>query len=180
MRFAAFDLSLAHTGWAVSKDGLATWGTIESPPLDGDHGDLARLQSIVSQVGEIARGSDLVAVEGFAFTRPNQSHILGALGYFVRMWLWKHDLPFVVIPPSSLKKWATGSGKSKKDVMLREVCRRWNVVIDDDNAADAYALLRLAEALVGDRGDSLTGFQQDVAKAIDKSQKQRYEHLIGL
>lgn len=178
MKITAFDLSLSCTGWAIHREGDCLWGTISSKPMLGPYGDLARLQYVVNEVGEIARYSDLSVLEGFAFARPNQSHILGALGYMVRMWLWKHEIPFVLVAPATLKKWTTGSGKAKKDVMLREVCRRWDVVIDDDNAADAYALLRLGEALVGQYNEDLTEFQKQVVKMVHKNQRQVYENLL--
>lgn len=178
MRLCSFDLSLAHAGWATYKDRHEDWGVIDSPKGDGDYADLERLKYIVTTLGEIARGSDLAVVEGFAFARPEQSHQLGALGYMMRIWLWSHQIPFVTVAPAALKKWASGSGKCKKDLILREVNRRWQVVIDDDNAADAYALLKLGEALVNLHDWELTEFQRAVLKVIEKNQKHRYEQLL--
>lgn len=48
------------------------------------------------------------------------------------------------IPPMTLKKYATGKGTSKKQEMLLQIYKRWGVEFNDDNAADAYALARLA------------------------------------
>jgi crossover junction endodeoxyribonuclease RuvC len=48
------------------------------------------------------------------------------------------------IPPMTLKKYATGKGTSKKQEMLMQIYKRWQVEFNDDNAADAYALARLA------------------------------------
>lgn len=178
MKIIALDLSLAHTGWAAFKDGLENWGVIDSPRGDGEYADLERLHSIVKQVADLARGSDLVAVEGFSFGSVMQSHVIGALGYMVRLWLWKSNIPFVLCAPKSLKKWACGKGSAKKDLMLREVHSRWGVSIDDDNAADAYALLKLAESLVGLTPETgLAKFQSEVVALISKKQGQRYEHL---
>jgi len=180
MKLTALDLSLAHSGWAVYKDSTEHWGTLTTSELAEPYADLARLKRIVTELGEIARGSDLVIVEGFAFARPQYAHQLGALGYLMRMWLWGHDLPFVVVAPKSNKKWCAGNGNAKKDLMLREVTRRWNVVIDDDNAADAYALLKLGESLVGLQDFELTDFQREVVHTIEEKQKDRYEHLTLL
>lgn len=51
------------------------------------------------------------------------------------------------IPPMTLKKYATGKGTSKKQEMLMQIYKRWNVEFNDDNAADSYALARLAGAI---------------------------------
>jgi Holliday junction resolvasome RuvABC endonuclease subunit len=48
------------------------------------------------------------------------------------------------IPPMTLKKYATGKGTAKKQEMLLQMYKRWGVEFTDDNAADAYALARLA------------------------------------
>jgi Holliday junction resolvasome RuvABC endonuclease subunit len=48
------------------------------------------------------------------------------------------------VPPMTLKKYATGKGTSKKQEMLLQIYKRWGVEFNDDNAADAYALGRLA------------------------------------
>jgi hypothetical protein len=48
------------------------------------------------------------------------------------------------VPPMTLKKYATGKGTSKKQEMLLQIYKRWGVEFNDDNAADAYALARLA------------------------------------
>ncbi len=50
----------------------------------------------------------------------------------------------LVVPPMTLKKFATGKGTSKKQEMLLQIYKRWGVEFLDDNAADAYALARLA------------------------------------
>jgi Holliday junction resolvasome RuvABC endonuclease subunit len=51
--------------------------------------------------------------------------------------------PFV-IPPMTLKKYASGKGTAKKQEMLLQIYKRWGIEFLDDNAADAYALSRLA------------------------------------
>lgn len=50
----------------------------------------------------------------------------------------------LLIPPTTLKKYATGKGTAKKQEMLLQIYKRWGVEFSDDNAADAYALARLA------------------------------------
>jgi Holliday junction resolvasome RuvABC endonuclease subunit len=48
------------------------------------------------------------------------------------------------IPPMTLKKYAAGKGNAKKQEMLMQIFKRYGVEFNDDNAADAYALGRLA------------------------------------
>jgi crossover junction endodeoxyribonuclease RuvC len=44
----------------------------------------------------------------------------------------------------TLKKYAAGKGNAKKQEMLLQIYKRWGLEFNDDNAADAYALARLA------------------------------------
>lgn len=48
------------------------------------------------------------------------------------------------IPPMTLKKYAAGKGNAKKQEMLMQIYKRWGLEFNDDNAADAYSLGRLA------------------------------------
>lgn len=51
------------------------------------------------------------------------------------------------IPPMTLKKYAAGKGNAKKQEMLMQIYKRFNVEFNDDNAADSYALARLAAGI---------------------------------
>lgn len=59
----------------------------------------------------------------------------------------------LVIPPMTLKKYATGKGTAKKQEMLLQIYKRFNVEFSDDNAADAYALARLAAGITLNASD---------------------------
>ena len=85
-----------------------------------------------------------VAMEGTVLA-SHSALALGELSAVVKLVLW-HKLPTppLQIPPMTLKKYATGKGTSKKQEMLLQMYKRWGVEFNDDNAADAYALGRLA------------------------------------
>lgn len=52
-----------------------------------------------------------------------------------------------IVPPTSLKKFVTGTGNAAKAEMLLGVYKKWGADFRDDNEADAYALARLAHVL---------------------------------
>lgn len=86
-----------------------------------------------------------VCIEGPSYA-SNGAFILqmGALHYMIRLMLKKNDINFKVVAPGTLKKFVTGDGRSKKDLMLLKVYKKWNVEFSDDNLADAYSLARFA------------------------------------
>ena len=90
-----------------------------------------------------------VAMEGTVLA-SHSALVLGELSAVVKMTLWvmygnQPELRTPLqVPPMTLKKYASGKGTSKKQEMLLQIYKRWGVEFNDDNAADAYALARLA------------------------------------
>ena len=92
-----------------------------------------------------------VAMEGTVL-QSQAASILGELAGITKVALFtffdakiKPDCALPLqIPPMTLKKYATGKGTAKKQEMLLQIYKRWGLEFNDDNAADAYALARLA------------------------------------
>jgi crossover junction endodeoxyribonuclease RuvC len=86
-----------------------------------------------------------VCIEGPSFS-SNGAFILqmGALHYYLRIFLLKKDIKFTIVAPSALKKFVSGDGRAKKDLMLLKVYKKWGVEFEDDNLADAYGLAQYA------------------------------------
>ena len=84
-----------------------------------------------------------VAMEGTVLASQS-ALVLGELSATVKLTLWEANILPLQIPPMTLKKYATGKGTAKKQEMLLQMYKRWGVEFNDDNAADAYALARLA------------------------------------
>lgn len=68
---------------------------------------------------------DLVVMEGGArggkFVDLGIYHLAG----HVRVELWKREAPMVFVPPTQLKKWATGAGNASKGQMLDAARDEW-------------------------------------------------------
>lgn len=85
----------------------------------------------------------VVYVEGLSFASSGQGMLqLGALHYFIRIFLYENKFKYQVIPPTKLKKFVC-TGKAKKELMLKEVYKKWNFDTDNNNIADAYSLARM-------------------------------------
>lgn len=134
----ALDLSLTASGFASPRG-----SGVLSPPKDCNRG-VERLAWIRESVLSLAVLSDVVVIEGYAYARANQAHQIGELGGVIRLGLHDHGIPFVEIPPSTLKKLATGRGNSGKEAVLAEAIRRLGYQGSDNNEADALWLLQVA------------------------------------
>ena len=85
-----------------------------------------------------------VAMEGYAFG-SQMANMLGELGGMVKLEL--HDLAKypLIVPPTVLKKYVAGKGQGvSKSQMLLNVYKTWGVEFNDDNAADSFALAKIA------------------------------------
>lgn len=89
--------------------------------------------------------ADLVVIEGYSFGSgraggTTHAHALGELGGAVRLELWDRGIPYVDVPPASLKKYATGRGNANKEQVLVAAVRRLDYQGADPNEADALWL----------------------------------------
>lgn len=95
-------------------------------------------------VGEITAA----CIEGPSLKSQNQADGMGQIrGTFLYV-LAELGIETAKIPPSSLKKFATGNGSASKERMLQAAQRAWpGVRMPTDDAADAAWLAAMARAL---------------------------------
>lgn len=170
------DLSLTHTGYvALKEDGIVlARGVIKSKPSGTSH--LAETERIVSIAEEAVQKIDescadpaLVVIEGLAFMAQGTSLVqLAGLNYLVRILLAEFKWPFIIVAPTTLKKFATGSGKGDKDMMMMEVFKTYGFSAMDNNECDAYALAAVGQALLGTPLRKLLKPQQEVIDLLKK------------
>ena len=153
MNISAFDLSLRATGWASLVGGEITTGRIR-PKAKFAKTPLKRLQLIRYEVAVVAFDADLVVLEDYAYSRTNRSHQMGELGGVIRTHLaLAMERKVVLVSPTALKKFATGKGNAKKDLVLVEAVRRLGYDGCDHNESDALWLLHMAMCKYGLLGD---------------------------
>lgn len=137
-RVVGLDLSLTATGIA-HPDG--TTNTINP----GDLRDEPRLDDIVSHVLDAATATDLVALEGLSHGAKGSSRDqLAGLHWLVRYHLWEEQRAYLVVPPSTVKTYATGKGNATKPDMRMALYQRAGIDQPDDNQVDAWWLRALA------------------------------------
>lgn len=132
-RVVGLDLSITATGIAWCDD---TTYTVTSKAT-GD----ARLPAIVSEVARAVDGRniDLVVIEDLP-THAKAAGITGMVHGAVRTWLINHHVPYALITPASLKKYATGRGNAGKPDMAVAAYKRLGREPADDNQVDALWL----------------------------------------
>lgn len=181
MSILALDLSLTATGWARS-DG--TSGVIV--PRGEFARGIDRLRWIRYNVRELVTVTNavatvkydmlvgtepeervsLVVIEGYAFGRIQQAHHLGELGGVIRVWLADMNIPFVEVPPSSLKLFATGKGNAGKPEVLLAAIQKLQYGGNSHDEADAKWLLEMALCNYGGQFNRATDIPEAQARAL--------------
>lgn len=134
------DLSLTATGIAY-RDGST--GTVLGPARAGD----TRLRQIEDQVTIAVGGEDLglgpavdLAVIEDLPTHGKGAGATGMVHGVVRALLLRRRVPYAVVPPATLKAYATGKGNSDKTAMALAAFKRAAREFADDNQCDAWWL----------------------------------------
>lgn len=150
-RVYGLDLSLTATGvaGATLDEHGASWGvdTVASRKRG-----VERLVELRNSILDAVALADLVVIEGFAYgaARGASSLVsLGELGGVVRVALHEAGIPFVDVPPATVKKFATGKGNAPKDqVLVAAVKRTGGFEFASNDQADAFWLMAMGcEAL---------------------------------
>lgn len=168
--YVGLDLSLTNTGVAILTDNLNDLPQVLSIKTTPKYDLYTRAEMALEKLKvflDVHTGSNKNThffVEGFAFGAKGQifniAEFSGIIKYYINK-EWFFDSDFYQIPPTSLKKFITGSGTAKKELMVKEVYKRYQFDTNDDNAADAFSLAVMGRAYLSPPHDALTAFQKD-------------------
>lgn len=149
MKLVGVDPSLAGTATSTYDDGTITTGRLEAL-VDARRAlqahPAARRALLGGILVERCRGAALVVIEGYAYGIKAGSALvtLGELGGVLRDRLWAAGLHYLEVPPSNLKKYATGKGNASKDEVLAAAVHRSRRLLRTNDEADSWWLLQMA------------------------------------
>lgn len=185
----ALGIDQSLTGFALTALNVGAPEQYETWVYKSDKRGVARLADIqwwlqnkfeyIQKYGQITE----IAMEGTVLASQS-ALVLGELAATVKLACWHYfdihamsiqDYPEnlrvpLQIPPMTLKKYAAGKGNAKKQEMLMQIFKRWGIEFNDDNAADSYALARLAS------GAALGTIEHDIVEQIKDP---KYRDQIG-
>lgn len=141
------------TGYAIldcDPNGIVTKhevGRIHFPKIKG----MARLHAFYERVVKLIHDNepDGIIIEGYGFANKHTLVTLVEVGTMLRYAIHTSQVPWLEVPPTSLKKFTTGVGNAKKDKMLLEVYKRWDFDANTDDEADAFALAMFGFGVCG-------------------------------
>jgi crossover junction endodeoxyribonuclease RuvC len=179
MRFLGIDQSLNGTGLCVLSDvgQLVTSATVTPDELrDGE-----RLVFVKTAVASVLADVEFATMEGYSYNSVGRVFELGEIGGVIKVLLVERKIPYVVVPPILLKKFATGTTHASKEAMLAAAVKRGHDFGENDDQADAFFLAHVALAYAKNTPNHRC--EMDVLRALrnppkDKKNKRRARRLI--
>ena len=135
MKIHGVDASLTSTGIARTND-LVT-DKVSTMSIESKKKGVERLIEIRQEVFKEVMYSGLVVIESYAFSRPNQAHQIGELGGVLRVMLYEHNIKFLEVAPTQLKKFATGKHNASKEEIAVAAYKKWGIECRTNDETDA-------------------------------------------
>jgi len=118
MNLLGLDPSLTSTGVSVDDDSGVAFHSYEE--------DVSRLIDIRNYVLGACRAHHIqcVVMEGYSYGSRTRAHALGELGGVLKVAFDEAWIPYVIVPPTSRAKFATGRGNAGKAEVISAVSSR--------------------------------------------------------
>ena len=166
--YVGLDCSLTGTGVAILDEDTPVLLDIIKTTPEKFKDEMSRMIYIRDMIlSKIPPNVELIGIED-TFVPFNSRGIgaalsLSRLAGIIRAGLYEAGFKYLVIQPTSLKKFVLGKGVGEKDTLMLEVLSRWGIKIAENNISDAFCMAKFVQAVKDT--SKLTIPQRD---AIDK------------
>jgi crossover junction endodeoxyribonuclease RuvC len=166
---------------SLTSTGVAVWtGTeLHTQSIKSKQRGCARLIELRDTLRGIVIHADLVVLENYAFARPNQAHQIGELGGVIRVMLHEEGVKWVQVSPAQVKKFAAGRGNATKEHIAAHVQRQWGRIFHTNDETDAFVLVQIGRAYMGDTDKELYGYQVDVLNTVKSGRPGKVQRKKG-
>lgn len=158
------DQSVTESGYTILEDKKVL--AIESfKPKKKDFFRILEIEDFFSEIINEAK-VDAVVIEGYAYGRQQKSEMMGELGGILKRMLIKIEKTFYIIPPTQMKKFATGNGKADKTKTVVSIVRKWNPDSDNEHALESFVLALIGYYAESKEIEGLNQYELDILKEV--------------
>jgi crossover junction endodeoxyribonuclease RuvC len=127
--------------------------------------DPHRFSDIADKIIDELEPNDIITIEGFSYGSEGKGvSFQYGLGWIIRHMLIERGFTYTEVPPTSVKKFATGKGNTKKDEMVLPIYKKWGFEHASDNVRDAFVLAQMAKGIYD--SSNLTNYQKDALEKV--------------
>jgi crossover junction endodeoxyribonuclease RuvC len=145
MSILGFDPSLTSSGFCYEQGEDIVTGRILPNAFRG----IERLLFIKEQFIKLVSKAQptLLVYEGYSMgLGGGKVFDLGELGGVLKTVAFEKNLDILIVPPTSLKLFATGKGNAKKPEISKAVAKVWGYKVTQNDEADAFVLFQMGRA----------------------------------
>ena len=143
------DLSLTSTGIAYPDGSVEAYHPLTAGRTNHGMDRICEIRDYVRAVVLAHRDLELVVMESLAYAAHDTERIGAQLAGLVRACLFDLNIPFLLVAPNTLKKYATGKGNADKYTVMRHADKRLGYEGSSTDEADALWLRAIGWALLG-------------------------------
>jgi crossover junction endodeoxyribonuclease RuvC len=127
--------------------------------------DPQRFSDLAEQIIDELEPNDHICIEGFSYGSKGKGvSFQYGLGWIIRHLLLDRGYTYIDVPPTSVKKFATGKGNTKKDEMVLPIYKKWGFEHSSDNVRDAFVLAQMAKGIYDSR--NLLEYEKEALKKV--------------
>jgi crossover junction endodeoxyribonuclease RuvC len=127
--------------------------------------DPERFIDLTTQILDWLSEGDRICIEGFSYGSKGKGvSTQYGIGWLIRAELIRNGYTYIDVPPTSVKKFATGKGNTKKDEMVLPIYKKWGFEHASDNVRDAFVLAQMAKGIYD--SNNLTEYQKEALKKV--------------
>lgn len=183
------DLSLRNTGWSILnlKNGkYMNSGVIKTTPIpkrktkkikqlkEFELEGIYRMHYIKQKMKFVLNKykPKIAVIENYAFSVKKSRSVfqIGELGGIIKYLLFIRDIPFYLVSPQSLKKFANGKGGSGKNIVIKGVYKKWEKRFKTDHEVDAFVLAKIGYGILFCKTIRLLQYEKEVIDVIYKDE----------
>jgi crossover junction endodeoxyribonuclease RuvC len=168
--YLGLDIAIRHTGIVVLRDDgtLAYHYTVKTNSGDSFSTVFKTYKGALDFIFK-THSIDSVLIEGYSFgaiwnlgTITKNAELTGFL-----IWqLIRHKVPrFYIVSPSQLKKFISGKGNTKKNMIPKIAYKKYSIDFDSDDEIDAFGLAKMGY-MIENEMPNVTGYEAEVLKKI--------------
>ncbi len=152
MIIIGIDPSLTSTGICVMDE---EGGILSTEAVTSKFSGVKRLSDFKKQVIAMCQyiaGLDqktVVFIEGYSFGSVGRKEFIAELGGTIRLTLFEQEVEFIDVPPTVLKKYATGKGNADKVAVAVAVMKQYCKEFPTTDQTDAFVLAEIGRAYFG-------------------------------
>jgi Holliday junction resolvasome RuvABC endonuclease subunit len=143
MKILTLDLG-TKTGWAYARNEGLDSGVINFKTARHEGGGM-RFHRFRGWLERFERPDFLYFEEVRRHNSVGAAHVYGGFMATLTAYCEASRIPFCSVPVGTIKKHISGSGNASKNKVITAVYDRYGIFADDDNHADALAILAYAQ-----------------------------------